>query len=46
MGMSTYCEALNKLGQTALLITQGGVAESYPHKLLIVKKQGVSTICN
>lgn len=44
VGMATYCEALNKLGQTALLITQGGVSEGYPHKLLIVKKQGVSTI--
>lgn len=44
MGMATYCEALNKLGQTALLITQGGVSEGYPHKLLIVKKQGISTI--
>lgn len=46
MGMATYCEALNKLGQTALLITQGGVSEGYPHKLLIVKKQGISTIAN
>ena len=46
IGMATYCEALNKLGQTALLITQGGVSEGYPHKLLIVKKQGISTISN
>lgn len=46
VGMATYCEALNKLGQTALLITQGGVSEAYPHKLLIVKKQGVSFIQN
>lgn len=46
MGMATYCEALNKLGQTALLITQGGVSEGYSHKLLIVKKQGISTISN
>lgn len=46
MGMATYCEALNKLGQTALLITQGGVSEGYPHKLLIVKKQGISSISN
>lgn len=44
VGMATYCEALNKLGQTSLLITQGGVSEGYPHKLLIVKKQGVSVI--
>lgn len=44
VGMATYCEALNKLRQTSLLITQGGVSEGYPHKLLIVKKQGVSTI--
>lgn len=46
VGMATYCEALNKLGQTALLITQGGVAESYPHKLLIIKRHGVSMIQN
>lgn len=44
VGMTTYCEALNKLGQTALLITQGAVSEGYPHKLLIVKRQGVSQI--
>lgn len=44
VGIATYCEALNKLGQTALLITQGGVAEGYPHRLSIVKKQGFSTI--
>lgn len=44
VGMATYCEALNRLEQTSLLITQGGVSEGYPHKLLIVKKQGVSTI--
>lgn len=44
VGMATYCEALNKLGQTSLLITQGNVSEGYPHRLLVVKKQGVSTI--
>lgn len=44
VGMSTYCKALNDLKQTALLITQGGVAEGYPYKLLITKKQGVSSI--
>ena len=44
VGMATYCEALNRLGQTALLITQGSVSEGYPHRLLIVKKQGTSTI--
>lgn len=44
VGMATYCEALNKLHQTALLITQGGVSESYPHRLLVVKQHGVSII--
>lgn len=44
VGMAIYCEALNKLNQTALLITQGSVSEGYPHKLLIVKKHGISTI--
>lgn len=46
MGMTTYCDALNKLKQTSLLITQGAVSEGYPHKLLITKRQGVSTISN
>lgn len=44
MGMTTYCEALNRLGQTSLLITQGAVSEGYPHKLLVIKRQGVSSI--
>lgn len=44
VGMSTYCDAFNKLKQTALLITQGGISEGYPHKLLITKRQGVSII--
>lgn len=44
VGMATYCDALNKLKQTSLLITQGGISEGYPHKLLITKRQGVSTI--
>lgn len=44
VGMATYCEALNKLNQTALLITQGSISEAYPHKLLVVKKHGISTI--
>lgn len=44
VGMATYCDALNRLGQTSLLITQGAVSESYPHTLLIVKNQGISSI--
>lgn len=44
VGIATYCDALNKLKQTSLLITQGAVAEGYPHKLLVTKRQGVSTI--
>lgn len=44
VGMTTYCDALNKLKQTSLLITQGGISEGYPHKLLVTKRQGVSTI--
>lgn len=44
VGMKTYCDALNKLKQTSLLITQGAVSEGYPHKLLITKRQGVSSI--
>lgn len=44
VGLATYCEALNKLKQTSLLITQGSVSEGYPYKLLITKRQGFSTI--
>lgn len=44
VGMATYCDALNKLHQTSLLITQGAISEGYPHKLLVTKRQGFSTI--
>lgn len=46
MGITTYCDALNKLKQTTLMITQGAVLESYQHKVLVTKEQGVSKISN
>lgn len=46
MGITTYCDALNKLKQTTLMITQGAVLEGYQHKVLVTKEQGVSKISN
>ena len=37
-------EALNALGGTVLVVSHGNVAESYPHKLVIVKENGESRI--
>lgn len=46
MGITTYCDALNKLQQTTLMITQGAVLEGYQHKVLVTKEQGISKISN
>ena len=43
-GLSGVFAALNHLGVTALVVSHGAVAESYPHKLLIVKENGESRI--
>lgn len=43
-GLSSMFSALNKLGITALVVSHGNVAESYPHKLLITKENGESRI--
>ena len=43
-GIMSYCDTLNNMGVTAFIITQGLVTESYPHKMLVVKENGISTI--
>ena len=43
-GLASMFEALNALGGTVLVVSHGNVAESYPHKLVIVKENGESRI--
>lgn len=43
-GLSSMFAALNTLGITALVVSHGNVAESYPYKLIITKEHGCSTI--
>lgn len=45
-GLMSYCEAINHLQMTALIITQNAVSENYTHKLIVTKQNGVSTINN
>lgn len=43
-GLSSMFNALNTLGITALVVSHGNISESYPHKLVITKEYGYSTI--
>ena len=43
-GLMSYCEAINHLQITAFIITQNAIAENYPYKLVVTKKNGISTI--
>ncbi|RHH14327.1 SMC family ATPase [Bacteroides fragilis] len=43
-GLSSIFAALNHLGITALVVSHGNVAESYPYKLIVTKEHGYSTI--
>ena len=43
-GIMAAAETLNKLRKTALVITQGQVAENYPYRLVVMKKNGISTL--
>ena len=43
-GLSSMFDALNALGGTVLVVSHGNVAESYPHKLVITKENGESSI--
>ena len=43
-GLASFGSALNQLRVSSFVITQGAVAESYPHKLIVTKEYGTSTI--
>ena len=43
-GLASMFSALNKIGITALVVSHGNVAESYPHKLIVTKENGESKI--
>lgn len=43
-GLAAIFEALNGLHLTSLVVSHGNIAENYPHKLIIHKKNGVSFI--
>ena len=43
-GLSSMFNALNALEITALVVSHGNISESYPHKLVITKEHGYSTI--
>ncbi|MBF0648609.1 SMC family ATPase [Dysgonomonas sp. GY75] len=43
-GLAYMFAALNKLGITALIVSHGNIAESYPHTLKIIKENGESRL--
>lgn len=43
-GLAHMFHALNGIGITALIVSHGNIAESYPHKILVVKENGESKI--
>lgn len=43
-GLAAIFEALNSLQMTSLVVSHGNIAENYPHKLIIHKKNSVSFI--
>lgn len=43
-GLSVMFGALNRIGVTALVVSHGNIAEAYPHKLVVRKENGESTI--
>lgn len=43
-GYMAFCDALNMLHKTSLIITQGAVSEGYEHRLVIRKQNGESKI--
>ncbi|NDV80853.1 SMC family ATPase [Bacteroides sp. 51] len=43
-GLANMFEALNSLSLTALVVSHGNIAESYPHKIKIIKENGESYI--
>ena len=43
-GLANIFEALNSLQITSLVVSHGNIAENYPHRLIVNKKNGVSFI--
>ena len=43
-GLAHMFEALNRIGITSLIVSHGNIAESYPHKIKIIKENGESKI--
>ena len=43
-GLASIFDSLNSLQLTSLVVSHGNVAENYPHKLIINKKNDVSFI--
>jgi exonuclease SbcC len=43
-GLSNIFEALNSLQITSLVVSHGNIAENYPHRLVVNKKNGISFI--
>ena len=46
VGFMSYCNTINKLQITSLLITQNSLPENYPYSLTVVKENGMSHILN
>ena len=43
-GLAFMFNALNQLGNTTLVVSHGNIAESYPHKVKVIKENGESRI--
>lgn len=43
-GIASYCEMINKMHLTSLVVTQGLVSESYKYRIVVTKQNGISTI--
>lgn len=46
VGFMSYCNMINNLQITSLLITQNSLPENYPYSLTVVKENGMSNILN
>lgn len=46
VGFESYCNTINSMGITSLLITQNSLPENYPYSLTVVKENDTSHILN
>lgn len=46
LGLVDIYKALNRIRQTAIVVSHNQVSASYPHKITVSKKNGISTILN